>query len=43
VGRNFEEAETFCRRYSRRWQIEIEFKSIKGDFYSSGLVEALNQ
>ncbi|WP_435197300.1 transposase [Natronomonas sp. EA1] len=27
-----EEAETFCRRYSRRWQIENEYKSIKGDF-----------
>jgi len=26
------EAETFCRRYSRRWQIENEYKSIKGDF-----------
>ena len=25
-------AETFCRRYSRRWQIENEYKSIKGDF-----------
>ena len=30
VGPN--EAETFCRRYSRRWQIENEYKSIKGDF-----------
>jgi hypothetical protein len=27
-----EEAEIFCRRYSRRWQIENEYKSIKGDF-----------
>jgi hypothetical protein len=27
-----EEAETFCRRYSRRWQIENEYKSIKHDF-----------
>jgi len=27
-----EEAETFCKRYSRRWQIESEYKSIKGDF-----------
>ncbi|WP_049990589.1 transposase [Natrinema salifodinae] len=27
-----DEAETFCRRYSRRWQIESEYKSIKGDF-----------
>ncbi|GGL71753.1 transposase [Halocalculus aciditolerans] len=27
-----DEAETFCRRYSRRWQIENEYKSIKGDF-----------
>ncbi|MFC7164953.1 transposase [Halospeciosus flavus] len=27
-----EEAETFCRRYSRRWQIENEYKSIKNDF-----------
>jgi len=26
-----DEAETFCRRYSRRWQIENEYKSIKGD------------
>ena len=26
------EAETFCRRYSRRWQIENEYKSIKNDF-----------
>jgi len=26
------EAETFCRRYSRRWQIENEYKSIKHDF-----------
>ena len=30
VGPN--EAETFCRRYSSRWQIENEYKSIKGDF-----------
>lgn len=27
-----DEAETFCRRYRRRWQIENEHKSIKGDF-----------
>lgn len=27
-----DEAKTFCRRYSRRWQIENEYKSIKGDF-----------
>ena len=27
-----DQAETFCRRYSRRWQIESEYKSIKGDF-----------
>ncbi|PHQ39057.1 transposase [Halorubrum persicum] len=27
-----DEAETFCRRYSRRWQIENEYKSIKRDF-----------
>lgn len=27
-----DEAETFCRRYSRRWQIENEYKSIKGEF-----------
>ena len=26
------EAETFTRRYSRRWQIENEYKSIKNDF-----------
>jgi len=26
------EAESFCRRYSRRWQIENEYKSIKNDF-----------
>jgi IS4 transposase len=26
------EAEAFCRRYSRRWQIENEYKSIKNDF-----------
>ena len=26
------EAKTFCRRYSRRWQIENEYKSIKNDF-----------
>lgn len=25
-------AETFCRRYSRRWQIENEYRSIKCDF-----------
>ncbi|WP_136718344.1 transposase [Halorientalis salina] len=30
VGPN--EAETFCRRYGRRWQIESEYKSIKHDF-----------
>jgi len=27
-----DEAEAFCRRYSRHWQIENEYKSIKGDF-----------
>jgi hypothetical protein len=27
-----EEAESFCQRYNRRWQIESEYKSIKGDF-----------
>ncbi|MDS0279843.1 hypothetical protein NDI85_18830 [Halomicroarcula sp. S1AR25-4] len=27
-----EAAESFCRRYSCRWQIENEYKSIKGDF-----------
>jgi hypothetical protein len=27
-----EEAESFCRRYSRHWQIENEYKSIKNDF-----------
>lgn len=27
-----EEAESFCRRYSCRWQIENEYKSIKNDF-----------
>jgi len=27
-----DEAETFCRRYSRRWRIENEYKSITGDF-----------
>ena len=27
-----DEAESFCRRYSRRWQIENEYKSVKGDF-----------
>lgn len=27
-----EDAEAFCRRYSRRWQIENEYKSIKNDF-----------
>lgn len=27
-----EEAESFCLRYSRRWQIENEYKSIKNDF-----------
>lgn len=27
-----DEAEMFCRRYSRRWQIESEYKSINGDF-----------
>ncbi|WP_442908249.1 transposase [Halobacterium sp. KA-6] len=27
-----DEAETFCRRYNRRWQIENEYKSIKHDF-----------
>jgi hypothetical protein len=27
-----DEAETFCHRYSRRWRIENEYKSIKNDF-----------
>ncbi len=27
-----DEVETFTRRYSRRWQIENEYKSIKNDF-----------
>lgn len=27
-----DEAEAFCTRYSRRWQIESEYKLIKGDF-----------
>ena len=27
-----DEAEDFCNRYSRRWQIETEYKSIKNDF-----------
>lgn len=27
-----EEAESFCRRYGRRWQIENEYRSIKNDF-----------
>jgi hypothetical protein len=27
-----DEAKTFCRRHSRRWQIENEYKSIKGEF-----------
>jgi len=27
-----DQAEIFCRRYSRRWQIENEYKSIKNDF-----------
>jgi hypothetical protein len=27
-----DEAETVCRRYGRRWQIENEYKSIKHDF-----------
>jgi hypothetical protein len=27
-----DDAESFCRRYSRRWQIENEYKSIKNDF-----------
>ena len=27
-----DEAESFCHRYSRRWQIENEYKSIKNDF-----------
>ena len=25
-------AESFCRRYSHRWQIENEYKAIKSDF-----------
>ncbi len=31
------EAETFCRHYSRRWQIENEYKSIKNDFLAKRL------
>lgn len=27
-----DEAESFCRRYNRRWRIENEYKSIKNDF-----------
>jgi hypothetical protein len=27
-----EKAESFCRHYSRRWQIENEYKSLKNDF-----------
>lgn len=27
-----DEAETVCRRYSRRWQVKNEYKSIKHDF-----------
>ncbi|AJF28082.1 transposase (plasmid) [Haloarcula sp. CBA1115] len=30
-----DEAEKFCRRYSHRWQIENEYKSIKGDFLAN--------
>ena len=30
-----EEAESFCRRYSHRWQIENEYKSIKHDFLAN--------
>jgi len=30
-----DEAESFCRRYSRRWQIENEYKSIKHDFLAN--------
>ena len=29
-----EEAEAVCRRYSSRWQIENEYKSIKNNFLS---------
>jgi hypothetical protein len=29
-----EEAESFCQRYSRRWQIENEYKSMKSDFFA---------
>jgi len=36
-----EEAESFCRRYSRRWQIENEYKSIKHDFLCEDIVERL--
>lgn len=28
------EAATFCHRYSRRWQIENEYMSIKNDFFA---------
>jgi len=30
-----EEAKSFCRRYSHRWQIENEYKSIKCDFLAN--------
>jgi IS4 transposase len=30
-----DEAEQFCRRYSRRWQIKNEYKSIKHDFLAN--------
>jgi hypothetical protein len=32
-----EGAESFCRRYSRRWQIENEYKSMKNDFLGKPL------
>ena len=35
------EAEAFCRRYSRRWQIENEYKSIKNDFSSEDVFQGL--
>jgi len=36
-----EEAESFCRRYSRRWQIESEYKSIEHDFLATLLCRRL--
>ena len=36
-----EEAETFCRRYSRRWQIENEHRSMKDGFLTQNVPEGL--